>query len=358
MKQRIQYIDAAKGLAILFVIVGHVGLIYSSSLAGGMPNIVVHFAFTFHLPVFFIASGYFFNANTPLNATFFKKKFITLLLPYLCASALIVLLCVATAHTHDAGYSNEFIRWTQAALYGAGTTTPSMIVAVERIGGIWFLWALFWAQIATALVNRLPAPFLWVCGLFLVGWFTSDYVFLPLSIQPGLCATLFFYLGTRAKKYDVFNLAQRRNIYALIACAAVWAVYVFGPFLNMGMAGCDYPQGVFDVLGGICAAYTILCLCKLACENGPTLAKPFTFMGRYSLVIFSMHIVEDNAFVAWYLQLITVLPNYFGAASWLVLLAIRGLVIAALCGLVYITPVLSDIFIKQTYAKRLKAQGK
>lgn len=79
-------------------------------------------------------------------------------------------------------------------------------------------------------------------------------------------------------------------------------------------------------------------------------------MGRYSLVIFCMHIVEDNAFVALYLQLIPTLPNYFGAGSWLILLAIRGLVVALLCGLIYVIPVLSDIFIKQTYAKQLKAR--
>lgn len=356
MKQRIEYIDAAKGLAVLFVIIGHVGLLYTSAFEGGMPNIVVHFAFTFHLPVFFIASGYFFRVSTPLNTAFFKKKFITLLLPYLCAAAIIVLLCTATAHTHDASYSSELIRWTQASLYGAGSVTPNMIVSVERIGGIWFLWALFWAQILVILANRLPKPFLWICGLFLLGWLSCDYAFLPLSIQPGLCAAFFFYLGVLAKKYDVFNLSLARSRYALAASVIVWAVYLFGPFGNMGLATCSFPSGFFDVFASSCAAYVVLCLCKLLCEKSSTLTRPFTLMGRYSLVIFCMHIVEDNAFVALYLQLIPTLPNYFGAGSWLILLAIRGLVVALLCGLIYVIPVLSDIFIKQTYAKQLKAR--
>lgn len=48
MKNRIKFLDIAKGIAILAIIAGHTG-----------PDWVKQFVFTFHVPVFFIISGYF-----------------------------------------------------------------------------------------------------------------------------------------------------------------------------------------------------------------------------------------------------------------------------------------------------------
>ena len=45
-KQRIEYFDAAKGIAIIAVIVGHMGLI-----ARGM-TLTERFIFSFHMPIF------------------------------------------------------------------------------------------------------------------------------------------------------------------------------------------------------------------------------------------------------------------------------------------------------------------
>lgn len=48
VKKRIDYLDAAKGIAILAVIVGH---FYA-------PGVIGRIIYSFHLPLFFIISGY------------------------------------------------------------------------------------------------------------------------------------------------------------------------------------------------------------------------------------------------------------------------------------------------------------
>ena len=50
MKKRIEFIDIAKGIAIICIILGHLG-----------SNQINRIVFTFHVPIFFIITGYFTN---------------------------------------------------------------------------------------------------------------------------------------------------------------------------------------------------------------------------------------------------------------------------------------------------------
>ena len=64
-------IDVTKGIGILLVIIGHV---YA-------PNIIKYVICSFHMPLFFIISGYFFNQARTLSQIIYRnlKK---LLIPY------------------------------------------------------------------------------------------------------------------------------------------------------------------------------------------------------------------------------------------------------------------------------------
>lgn len=48
MKKRILWIDIAKAIAILLMVVGHTSI----------PNVLSNFIWAFHMPLFFIASGF------------------------------------------------------------------------------------------------------------------------------------------------------------------------------------------------------------------------------------------------------------------------------------------------------------
>lgn len=80
-KQRIEYIDALKGLAIFFVLWGH-SLQYLKNEADFFHNPIFEFIYSFHMPLFFMISGFFFNSSLKLNfKEFIYKKTIQLLLP-------------------------------------------------------------------------------------------------------------------------------------------------------------------------------------------------------------------------------------------------------------------------------------
>lgn len=344
-KKRIGYFDIAKCIAVLFIVIGHTGLIYGPSVAGGMPSGVVHFAFTFHLPVFFVASGYFFKPEQVLDGRFFSKSWCTILLPYLVTCLFIVAGCVAVAFFQGGSMRQAAVTWTGASLYGAGASSPLTLFPVERIGGIWFLLALLWAQIVVIVTARFPKPWLWVVGLFVLGWASARYVMLPWDIQPGLCAALYVYAGTLARKRAIFERDGRATAVIFALCLLVWAIYIGGPFGNMSFAEFVLPQGLFDIVGSFCAVYVVFVGCRFFERRiSARVSSILEFVGRNTLVVFCLHIFEDDVLAPVWAWLIPVVGGVFPVGGWVVFLLIRLAVIAVLCLIVYKIPGLRPVF--------------
>lgn len=82
-KPRIEYIDALKGFAIFLVLWGHCIQVYQKDIeAFFMNNSAAAFIYSFHMPLFFVVSGFFFLSSLKLNLrTFLGKKVLQLLLP-------------------------------------------------------------------------------------------------------------------------------------------------------------------------------------------------------------------------------------------------------------------------------------
>lgn len=78
------YISIAKAIGIILMVVGH----------SGCPSVVGRFIYLFHMPLFFVCSGYFFKeiTNKATLIIFYKKKFAGLYVPYLKWSILFLLL--------------------------------------------------------------------------------------------------------------------------------------------------------------------------------------------------------------------------------------------------------------------------
>ncbi len=79
--KRIEYIDIAKGIGILLVVLAHADI----SLVSPYLHRIIY---SFHMPLFFFLSGYFFNPTTPFW-TLLKKRFNSVLKPYLFTILLI-----------------------------------------------------------------------------------------------------------------------------------------------------------------------------------------------------------------------------------------------------------------------------
>lgn len=81
-QNRNEWLDIAKGIAIILMVVGHTSY----------PPCSVHFIYAFHMPLFFIASGLVSNYEKYGLLDYIKHKSYTLLLPFVCYSAIVALL--------------------------------------------------------------------------------------------------------------------------------------------------------------------------------------------------------------------------------------------------------------------------
>lgn len=188
-KKRIQFIDLAKGFAILLVIIGHIETI----------PYVKHLIYSFHMPLFFILSGYFFKNEESFRKAF-KKLFSTLIIPYLIVGG-IMRVYAMTENTlngqpfsYDDLLSLPFVLWKWKG-------------DVVSAGAIWFLPVLFLSKLyLLQLLRYKNYLFILILGALLSIWFVKKTgIIIPLGILQGLVCAVFVYVGSIWHKYYFFS---------------------------------------------------------------------------------------------------------------------------------------------------------
>lgn len=270
--RRILLFDLAKAIAIIAVIVSHTAIRFSGipSVGAGAPTILAA-CFTFHLPLFFIVSGYFLHTNSRIDL---KKEIRQLIPPYVitCIFVVIGMVCVNMLSGHVLSNRMLIFEWTNAALFGAGDLVPNPLWSQSvRIGAIWFILALLWSRIVVSLAYRTRFSVLVVLLSFALGMITSRSVFLPLSVQPGMTAALFVYIGTLFRRYGFFSDEERRSdgrniingylsIIMQLICLGVW-IYSILNYSGFSMATNGYGISPVDILRNIAGEFAVLSLC-------------------------------------------------------------------------------------------------
>lgn len=311
-KLRLQYVDIARGIAMICIILGHLG---NPSI-----NRVV---FTFHVPIFFFITGYFTSTKRSLPE-FTKNKARTLLVPYAMACLVIIILGTLLG-LHYGNAADAFKGWIYASIYGAGDsyTVPFYI---KGIGAIWFLWATFWGSVFLRIsldFNKYTRVFS-IFALFALGCYTRRLFWFPLSIQAGACATLFMYMGylLRQNKDTLLAIPKEAKAFSTVLAFVTWFSFMKN-FQSFWLVHCDIGRGMVDVLGCICACACVIMISKFIDDRMSFIGRPLACFGRYSLLVLCVHIIELDLFpwwhVAWKLVQHGVLPaNYISQLLFII----------------------------------------
>ena len=248
---RINYLDIAKGLAMICIIAGHLGV-----------RAIIRVVFTFHVPIFFLISGYLINEKKEL-LPFIKDRAKRLLIPYYITCLVIIIIDTISAIFNK--YQNAtLLYWIKASFYAAGSTHFKPF-HIAPIGAIWFLWALFWSNLFLKLSLKMNKPFrlLFVIALFLFGYYTRNVVWLPLSIQPGACGTLFMYVGYLVKTYkNKTNNLPKITIPLFSLIALITTILFIKNFTTFSLVKCEIGRGVIDIFGSICASWIVILIAR------------------------------------------------------------------------------------------------
>ena len=198
-KPRLDEFDIAKGIAILCVILGHLGVWN-----------ITRIVYVFHMPIFFLISGYFLSLKTSFSA-FICDKFRRLFIPYFATCFSICVLSVPMSYFMQESIVHNLWKWICGSLYGAGLgDIPIVIGGISPfIGALWFLPAIFWGMVITRKIidlNYNTQITLGICIiLFYVGWKTAESIWLPMDIQAGMVSVLFIYMGYLMRQKNILG---------------------------------------------------------------------------------------------------------------------------------------------------------
>ena len=279
--ERIVWIDIAKGIGIILVVLGHVN--YVSDIDYNIIRVV----YMFHMPLFFFLSGYLYKKNTDTKG-FVKNKFQQLMVPYFVS--LFVL----------APFSPMF-----KELYASSDVTFIMIAEVigkllfggcylyDEVGILWFLPVMFFTQIVySVLCNRLKIHNVYlVILLLLIGAYVLSMRFakdqlVPLNAHVVMGTLAIYHIGHMYKKSGYKENIIIVTVLALISIASIWFLQDNIFSIRSGYYG--YP---FFTL--FCAIVMILLVKNIseAISRNNILSKLFISLGKESLFIMCFHML-------------------------------------------------------------------
>lgn len=277
MKERIIEMDILRGLGILLVILGHCVPDFpvdlrSNVLAGGLEIWI----YRFHMPLFFLCSGYAFCLTTikvqGLSfSTFINQRIKRIVIPYLVFSVISMLLRIIFS-----------------------SVTRSGINIGDAIGGIffegkyfWFLYTLFLISIIFKVLWDQTKNLSLMLGIAIVLYVV--YVILPIKF---LCIdrigvySLYYVLGCYLFKYrEQGNKIIQKNIFFVGSIVLYVVLNLFN--LHSGALVMESIFKVFYALIGILLFYGISLKYK-----DFTFVEPFILhFGKYSLQYYLLHMI-------------------------------------------------------------------
>lgn len=134
-KDRVLWLDVAKGITILLMIIGHTSI----------PQFLSNFIFAFHMPLFFIASGWCTNLTKENYGCFVLKKLRTLGIPFFVYSIAVILIA-KTFNYQEIGWKSVLANgWEGYALWFVPVLFFSLMMAkfiMSYINQTWLHYAI------------------------------------------------------------------------------------------------------------------------------------------------------------------------------------------------------------------------
>ncbi|MGB9927790.1 MAG: acyltransferase family protein [Methanosarcina sp.] len=293
-----KWIDTAKGIGILLVILGHSNFNQSA--------IVI--ISTFNMPLFFFLSGYLYNHSKYKQDPnrFMALKFKRLVIPYFITN--IIILCTYAVLSFFKIYSfNEKppLKHLIGIFYGNGAPLDPPTIYTNTLNiPSWFLLSLFCAFLLLYILAFTHEKYgLRISGLLgvlflLSGFEISKHIFLPWGFDIA-CVSMFFmflaYLtsGNRERYARLAWLDRNgsENLKKILYCSVLILLLYFVISFNgrVDMNTRNYANLPIFYIGGLLGTTMIIGIAKELSKKENILTNSFVFLGKHSLIILLYH---------------------------------------------------------------------
>jgi fucose 4-O-acetylase-like acetyltransferase len=281
-QSRNNWLDTAKGILIMLVVIGHSASFDVSPI------------YWFHMPAFFMISGYFFKPQKSYHSikSWMKKRATQLFIPYM----FFLLFISSIRYIVLFAQSEVTLEWLfedLAAIIVGGRFFPSDFYVV-----MWFIPCLFFTQLLAVLTffifrknsSRISIILLFYGLAHFENWLSNDYsIFIPWNLDVALLALPYYMLG-----YLMSRIIVKLDLIKLVIIGmAATGVLFFGitsPIAYiLDMRSVTYHHIFLDLLIPIALTILLFIVCALLTKAG-RLAGWLTYIGQSSLIIMYTHV--------------------------------------------------------------------
>lgn len=277
-QKRIEWIDTAKGIGLLLVMLGHLHVPYLST-----------WIYTFHMPLFFFLSGVVFSGTKYNFKEFTIKRIKSLVIPYFGLGVVIYLFYVIL---------NLVLR-EENGLYGTNWEMLKNLFVQKHFWTIWFLACLFVVEILWywnwkifsrwSIAPAVVSVTICIAGLLR---YRLGYGSLPWNLDVALVAQFFFYVGycfKCSRQVKKFVDEMQKNAY-IICVAIMFLINVVTGFLCIRLSGESldmsigmYGNEVLTILSALAGIFFVVLISKKVSN------KFLTYLGQNTMVLFAWH---------------------------------------------------------------------
>lgn len=280
MTKRVEFVDLAKGICIILVVLLHV--------FGDMSGVVIKIMNLFRMPLYFVLSGLFFKTYDGI-IPFFKKKTNKLLIPFIFVFIFVV---VPTTVFLDIKTGVDVI-WSSVFIDNNGK------INLGIDGAIWFLLCLFFVNIFFYIIFLLSKRNLitiimlsCLCG---VGGYLLNMKnqYLLVWMDSALTAVPFFMFGYVLRKHSSLlneDYSRKDFCFFIVALVVLLLVYSFNEYCGTDVI--EFARNEFNVhllslyIGGGAGTLLVLFFSKFF-----TRIPLVSYIGRYSIVVLLTHLL-------------------------------------------------------------------
>ena len=282
--KRIEWVDVSKVLVIWLMVLGHI------LEKSGIDAVVRNMIYSFHMPFFFLVSGFLHKNKSPNFWQYTLANAKSLLVPYiflrLCSFLLLISYIVFTK-LDISNYLMDFI--------SGGGNSPG--------GASWFLLCFFCVKELYYFLDKLPLNLSWLLVLCLV--FVS--FFLPYrlfwNLDAALMAMPFYMIGTQ------YKAPISKNMVALRSNVVINVILFISLFLVFLFSGLQGNVSLYDTIFG----------------NYPLLFYPCAIIGVGAVLLLAKQF-HGNPFIETFSKGTIVIMGLHGALYPYMMLVYRVLV--------------------------------
>lgn len=317
MNKRYEVLDIAKGIGIFLVVYAHA---YSP---------FYKYIVQFHMPFFFIISGYLYNEKSDIKS-YMIKKVKRLYIPYVFWN--LIGMCILAIISSEKYPLIQFVKQIILIIF-TGTTC-------ELFGPTWFLGTLFLASVIYKVVDVIINKMITHPGgghkgtlfAFLLIGVLGFCITFPYSKSRMLILSMFYAIGVFLKNIDFINI-KIKPFYTFIFVILSGVCYYFIVNCNsVDLKNNNIKYRLLYVIGVLCASYITFIISKILMEL-KYVKDIIMYIGRNSIDILIWHLNFFRVVILFQLlnnnisvkEIMNYYPIYSSDGVWWIVYTVIGI---------------------------------